>query len=95
MFLSSLSSVSVSGAAECAQSREIGTAQMSEGAAMSWYLTLAAPRKPRIAVGSGCWPDEVISTSGTWTPVHFTDHSPRPLLDRLHCLTPVKYVNTF
>jgi hypothetical protein len=43
----------------------------------------------------GCGPDEVNGTSGTQTSVHLTDHSPRPLLDRLHCPTPVKYVNTF
>jgi hypothetical protein len=47
------------------------------------------------AARPGRGPDEVISTSGTQTSVHLTDHFPRPSLDRLHCRTAVKYVNTF
>jgi hypothetical protein len=98
MFLSSLSSVSVCGAACCAQplaSRlaampaRMRRAEMAPGSAFGAALMSDGVVRP------GCGADEVISTSGTRTSVHLTDHSPRPLLDRLHCRTLVKYVNTF
>jgi hypothetical protein len=98
MFLSSLSSVSVCGAGRCAQPQaaRLGTmpprmrrAKMAPGSEIGAALTSDGAVRP------GRRPDEVISTSGTQTSVHLTDHFPRPSLDRLHCRTAVKYVNTF
>jgi hypothetical protein len=98
MFLSSLSSVSVGGTAWRAQPvpSPPGTKPPRiRQAEMAPSGDIGAAFMSDGGVRPGCGPDEVISTSGTQTSVHLTDHSPRPLPDRLHCRTPVKYVNTF